>query len=310
MDGRQVLFVLGMGRSGSSALTRVLSLCGGSLPEPLLGANPGNPTGHWEPLDALRMDDDFLVRHGSGWHDPTLRFHGDIKFDHRERENFVEQIEEFFRNCTTGPLTIIKEPRIVALAGCWFEAARRMGLAIKIAVPVRHPNDVTASLVARDLISPELSSALWLKYNLLTERWSRPYPRVFIEYQNLLNDWRREVARASEALVIDLSPDAAAIEAFLDPALCHSRDTGSATEPFDQSWMGDVYATLTTAARDGGLDVSLMDDAFAEYRSAEEAFRSATEEFGRRLHHRPQGGDDSGRARFPDASRYDAPSNQ
>ena|SRR5712692_4834194 len=70
MGDRQVLFILGMGRSGSSALTRVLSLCGGSLPEPLLGSGPGNPTGHWEPLDALKMNDEFLMRHGSGWWDP------------------------------------------------------------------------------------------------------------------------------------------------------------------------------------------------------------------------------------------------
>ncbi len=38
-----ILFVLGMGRSGTSALTRVLSLCGGTLPAKLVGANAGNP---------------------------------------------------------------------------------------------------------------------------------------------------------------------------------------------------------------------------------------------------------------------------
>ena len=32
------LFVLGLGRSGTSALTRVLSLCGAALPAGLLGA--------------------------------------------------------------------------------------------------------------------------------------------------------------------------------------------------------------------------------------------------------------------------------
>ena len=273
MGDRQVLFILGMGRSGSSALTRVLSLCGGSLPEPLLGSGPGNPTGHWEPLDALKMNDEFLMRHGSGWWDPTLRFQGDIEFDAQERENFVKQIEGFLRNCATGVLTVIKEPRIVALAGCWLDAARRIGLAIKIAVPVRHPNDVTASLIARDMISPELSSAMWLKYNLLTERWSRPHPRVFVEYRNLLSDWRREVARISERLAIDLSANEAEVDAFLDPALCHWSDTGS--ELLDRPWLGEVYAALVTAARDGNLDLSLMDDVFAQYYSDEQAFQIA-----------------------------------
>ena len=39
------LFVIGMPRSGTAALTRVLSLCGGTLPAGLAGANSGNPLG-------------------------------------------------------------------------------------------------------------------------------------------------------------------------------------------------------------------------------------------------------------------------
>jgi hypothetical protein len=58
----RLIFVLGMGRSGTSAITRVLSFCGGSLPNRPLGANERNPTGHWEPLDVLNLNEAFLER--------------------------------------------------------------------------------------------------------------------------------------------------------------------------------------------------------------------------------------------------------
>jgi hypothetical protein len=44
-----VLFVLGVNRSGTSALTRVPPLCGGALPAGLVGVNSGSPAGYWEP---------------------------------------------------------------------------------------------------------------------------------------------------------------------------------------------------------------------------------------------------------------------
>ena len=51
------LFVLGMPRSGTSALTRVLSLCGGTLPAGMMGADSANPRGYWEPRKALHLND-------------------------------------------------------------------------------------------------------------------------------------------------------------------------------------------------------------------------------------------------------------
>ncbi len=58
---RTALLVLGMHRSGTSALTRVLNLLGASLPKNLLGASPGNETGHWEPDRLIGLHDRMLA---------------------------------------------------------------------------------------------------------------------------------------------------------------------------------------------------------------------------------------------------------
>ena len=100
----------------------------------------------------------------------------------------------------------------------WFEAARLAGFDIAAVIAVRHPQEAIASLAAKRGVSPELSSALWLKYTLLAERHTRGVPRVFVEYANLLEDWRRETKRISAAVSIYLeTQDEGAVGEFLEP---------------------------------------------------------------------------------------------
>src|SRR5689334_14126238 len=186
---RQVVFVLGMGRSGTSALARFLSLCGGALPERLLGAHDSNPEGHWEPAEAIEINDAYLHRHGSSWFDPSFQLQNETQIEVTEQNALIERLTAFLQNWPDGPFLVVKEPRITALSDFWFEAARRCGLAIGIVIPVRHPMEVSASLVRRDGMTRELAAMLWLKYTLLAERQSRGMPRTFVSYQALLDDW-------------------------------------------------------------------------------------------------------------------------
>lgn len=275
-----VLFVFGMGRSGSSALTRVLSLCGAALPAGLVGPNDGNPLGHWEPQDALAINDAFLARHGSTWFDPTLRLQCEEAFAAEERATFIERIKAFLHPLAASPLLVIKEPRVTALSRFWFEAARQLEMSIRIALPVRHPAEVASSLAVRDGASPELSSALWLKYNLLGERESRTYPRVFVEYTSLLGDWRKELSRVASALSVDLSNrDQAAVTEFLRQDLRRQRHRGEIVDAFGSGWVSRVYHALSRAARDEPMDTAVLDDIFESYRGCERAFRIALRDF-------------------------------
>ncbi|MBV9861139.1 MAG: sulfotransferase family protein [Alphaproteobacteria bacterium] len=288
MAQRQLLFVFGMSRSGTSALTRVLSLCGAALPGIQLRANPHNPKGHFEPVDALVLNDEFLFHHGTSLFDPTLRLQGETKFEVSERDSFVGKIRQFLREKGNSPLTVVKDPRIVGISDFWFEAARQEGFSVKLVIPLRHCSEVAASLAARDQASPELSTLLWLKNNLLAERCSRPFPRVFVEYRNLLADWRAEIRRISEALTIELqASDEAAIDGFLDPALYRQKSPDAIANVLDPSWTERVYAAFASAARGGPIDTAEMDMILLAYRRFERTFRVAAEEFHARFGPRP-----------------------
>jgi len=80
MSGKDVIFILGMGRSGTSALARILSFRGCVLPAALKDANEANPRGFWEPIDALTLNDEFLFHHQATYFDPTLRLQGELTF--------------------------------------------------------------------------------------------------------------------------------------------------------------------------------------------------------------------------------------
>jgi hypothetical protein len=223
-----------------------------------------------------------LRRHGSEWFDPTMRLQEDGAFDAKERAACIDEIQAFLTMVPAAPLIVIKDLNITALSGLWFEAAGLAGFDVAVVIAVRHPQEVAASLAVLNRTSPELAGALWLKGNLLAERHTRGLPRVFVEYTNLLEDWRREVQRISAALGIDLDTrDEGAIAEFLTPDLHRQRHSGPVTESFGADWTSTVYEAVSSAARDERWDEATLDHVFESYRASEHGFRTALENFHR-----------------------------
>ncbi|RAU97851.1 sulfotransferase family protein [Mycobacterium colombiense] len=275
-----VLFVLGPQRSGTSALTRVLSLCGGTLPAAMLGADANNPLGYWEPRAAISLNETILRRLGTNWYDPSLRFLDGDAVGPDENKACVEKIAAYLSTLPAAPLVVIKEPRITTLSDLWFEAARQAGFDVASVIAVRHPQEVISSIVKSWHVSPALASALWLKCNILAERNTRGVPRVFVDYANLLDDWRREMKRISTELPVELHTQYEdAIEEFITPGLHRQRHHGPVTDLFGADWISLVYEALHDAAQDDPVDFSTLDRVFASYRQGERDFRKAFEDF-------------------------------
>src|SRR4030081_3596213 len=64
-----VVCVLGMHRSGTSALCGALDLIGVDFGKHLLPATDANEKGHWEHEEIVRVHDRLLLSLGSGWDD-------------------------------------------------------------------------------------------------------------------------------------------------------------------------------------------------------------------------------------------------
>jgi hypothetical protein len=68
------LVVLGMHRSGTSAITRTVNLLGVPLgaSDDLMPANEGNPTGYWESRALVDLNDEILACFGGSWSAPPI----------------------------------------------------------------------------------------------------------------------------------------------------------------------------------------------------------------------------------------------
>src|SRR5579859_5904043 len=72
MADKHVICILGMHRSGTSLITRLVNLLGVSLgpDEHLMKPLPDNPMGFWENQLLTDMNDEILSRLGGSWHHP------------------------------------------------------------------------------------------------------------------------------------------------------------------------------------------------------------------------------------------------
>ena len=236
------LLVLGMHRSGTSALARVLGLCGADLGARVLGASAGNQTGHWEDAVAVEVHERLLAALGLRWDDP-VSLPGDwlaSAAGQRARAAVADYLRD---DRARHALWAAKDPRLSLFADAWEQAAADQGRALSAVLLLRHPAEVARSLSVRDGIAPGRGLLLWLEYTLASLETAARLPHVVVGYDQLLADWRGVLARIAglPGCASLASPDARAasgVSEFLDPALRHHRAAGddSLPGPLREAW--------------------------------------------------------------------------
>ncbi|WP_306223452.1 sulfotransferase family protein [Bosea beijingensis] len=193
--------VLGMHRSGTSAVTRVINLLGVDLGKNLMGATPANPRGHWERLDLYDFHEAVLAEIGSAWNDP-----GPIdpcRFDMPAAAKWPDRLSKIIASeFAESHLFAVKDPRSCRLLPIWYAAAEQLNLELRPILMLRHPFEVAASLNHRQPIETDVALRLWLSHVLEAERSTRTHKRAFVRYEDLLRDWRGTLIAAGQALDI------------------------------------------------------------------------------------------------------------
>nr|WP_294514678.1 hypothetical protein [uncultured Rhodopila sp.] len=229
------LLIMGVGRSGTSDLTRVLNMLGAAVPQEVTPADCDNERGYWEPLRLVELNEDILRLNGRDQYD-SRPFPVEW-FDSAEAAAYVERAAALVANeYRDAPLIAIKDPRLCRLAPLYLAALNRLGYQPRVVMPIRHPSEMMESLQRRSGIESRYGERIWIRNMLEAEGWTRRYPRVWVGYNELLEDWQSLQARIAVALDLTWPNTAESVardvEAFLDPAL-HRFDpiSGVATEP-------------------------------------------------------------------------------
>jgi glycosyltransferase involved in cell wall biosynthesis len=279
---RICLLVLGMHRSGTSAMTRVISLLGADLPRALLGEGPGNEAGHWEPAPLVTHHDWLLEQLASRWDDwrkldpavfpPSLREEAGRKFHTLVDEEYG-----------ASPLFVLKDPRICRFVPFVAELLQARSIATRHVLMLRNPLAVVASLAARNGMTPGFAALMWLRHVLDAEAATRHAPRAIVSYENLLLDWRAAMRTVSARVGIrwpcPIEVSGPQVEAFLSAELQHhapSRHELAARVDI-AGWVKAAYDALRALERDPDEEAACrtLDRIAAEFDAVAPVFAAA-----------------------------------
>jgi hypothetical protein len=212
---RHLLFVLGMHRSGTSALTGAFAKSGAFPGTQLIPATTDNAEGYWECAPVVHLNDQLLLRMGARWDSVAPLPAGWMSLP------LIEAAREFAARIVASEFgdskfAVLKDPRLCRLLPFWRTVFDRAGFTPSCVLMVRRPMEVAASLARRDQFAPEKSLAMWYAHIVDAERDSRGMPRAMVSYDALLEDVPGTLTRVCEDASYPLKPSAAQKKAATD----------------------------------------------------------------------------------------------
>jgi hypothetical protein len=228
------VLVLGVHRSGTSAVTRAVNLLG--IPtcrnEDLSTGVDNNARGSWECMPLMHLDNELLACLGGTWQSPPRSVRPlDPRLLRRRR-----RARDLVRSTHPTPQWVWKDPRACSLLPFWRQVLDPPVVGILV---LRDPVEVAESLSSRpDRFPRENGLALWERSMRSLLRDGAGMPAFVTRYDDLLADppaWCKAAGSFLEAQRAHLHPDVPALCEFLEPELRHHRratdDSGPALSP-------------------------------------------------------------------------------
>ena len=224
-EDKNIIVVLGMHRSGTSAVTRGLQALGISLGNNLLPPVKGdNDKGYWEDSDINCLNIDMLNHIGHDWASlespteedfQTLRTAGFLR---RSRKLLEQKLHE------NGGIFAFKDPRTIRLLELWQEVFQRSDIQPRYVLAVRNPLSVVRSLERSRGMDCRIGYLLWLVYVMESVSKTNRFNRVVVDYDRLISDTDKSIRDIGNAFHLTVDEQQLAIFAsdFVESRLRHS----------------------------------------------------------------------------------------
>ena len=259
--------VLGMHRSGTSVLARLLAASGANPGERLVPGSHGNEDGHWEDAFAVETNERLLSALGYRWDDLRPLPAGWLRSEAAVAAR--AQIRDYLRSSLSKhALWAIKDPRMCLLAELWLQAFADEGCTPSVLLLGRHPQEIARSLAVRDGMASGKAMLLWLRHALDAERASRGLPRAFLGYDELLSDPAgvlHRIERLPGGERLRPAPGGEAGQGIVRQDRRHHRhDDAALPEPIELAWQAQLAAV---AGNDDPRAFDRADEALARAES-------------------------------------------
>lgn len=185
------LVVLGMHRSGTSAMAGLLSRTGFGVGASLLLPNQYNPRGYFENKLLVDENNALLERLHSAW-DDVRPLSLDALAQHLTSSDNRVRYKALLETALSEPGGVdqgyvLKDPRLCRVLPLWQPIWQDLGWNPRYILMLRHPDEVVASLQHRDGMAPEHGYLLYVAYLLDAERYTRTCQRSVVLYDRLLH---------------------------------------------------------------------------------------------------------------------------
>ncbi len=259
VDKQKLIVVLGMHRSGTSAITRGLRVIGVGLGKSFIPPAEGNnAAGFWEDADLNAFNIEVLKALESDWHGLSTIKEKDVE-NLRAQGYFTRAVELLRQKTSNEPVYGFKDPRVAKLLPFWKEVFAHCQLDVGFLIVVRNPLSVARSLAKRDGFDGEKSYLLWLSHVITSLRDSGCGKRTVVDYDILMQSASHELERI--ARFFDLKVDPKELEEysseFLDQNLRHTiyESMDLLADDACPPLVREVYAELLDLAMDkAGFD--------------------------------------------------------
>jgi O-antigen biosynthesis protein len=264
---KQIVVVIGMHRSGTSAISRGLLALGVDLGDNLTpGLVDNNEKGFWEDLDVNALNIEILNALNHDWH--TLAPIREDEFSRTDLGPLLIRAVELLRQKTKSiDIWGIKDPRIARLLPFWKQVFRHVDLLPSFIIALRNPLSVAQSLKVRDGFNDVKSYYLWLEHMVSAIIESGGHKRVVVDFDRLMDQPEEQLRRISA--VLDLHADDTGLReyttSFLEERLRHSRYKREdlLLDPFVPKLVSETYAILDGLSRDEiAIDAPEVSEAF------------------------------------------------
>ena len=227
----QIVFITGMHRSGSSALSRAMTTLGVHHSDNLMRASEDNAKGYWEDEDFVSFNDDILRQTGQLWEEPKLINSEELKI---LAENKGAQAYSLLKNkADKKEIICLKDPRLCNIIPFWQKICIDNRIQYYFIASHRDPLPTAQSIHNRDSISTKKALSLWCTYYInLLESLSQNELFV-VNYDNLINNTRNEIKGLSTFLSRQINEEEFKTysEHFLDKNLRHHQHSTLEANP-------------------------------------------------------------------------------
>ncbi len=231
---RRLLMVLGMHRSGTSAVAGHLCSHGFRAPHDTPPADYNNPTGYWESQSIVRLHTELLAEAQSSWDDPFLPGAEVVGAGSvAGRDHLAQALAAAFPGeADRSGVALLKDPRQCRLLPLWNSFISAHGIDSAVVLIHRHPMAVLKSLKRREQLPADRILLLWLQHTLEAEFYSRHFRRVIVSYEQFLKNPSATVASVQglwPGLDFAAKDQDDGLKVEVRPDLNHAKD------PFDSS---------------------------------------------------------------------------